>query len=450
MGIAMRYSEFVSVRVWVRNPYNYIRETIEAGVTDVVWDQGILIKRRIDPYKFMQLYYGSQYKWNCMVISGNTATEFDANHSIKKPLATHYAWSYGDNWDRLVKWMANPFQEINKLIITYAPSAGTGLGKAFYTDLSLLQEDYPECEIHIHGIYSYRVMFGLSFKSVDIEPRHTAGRGEIFLPTGNNIKFEQASQHQKWIALMGMRPVDLKIPRNRCIYNIKSALWAAQNFKNTLNIRTRKGADFVPDPDSPQMRIPLRGAGTPFSLGKKIKVNQGDKFLCNMCSLQMDCRFFREGAVCIVPDSEPVELAQFFKTRDSETIINGLGTLLAAQTRRLSKALDAEEEEGALHPETTRIINTLFDRGVKLAKLVDPTLAAAGATRVNLTQNNAVLSGTPQALMASIVDEFVKRGIPRNAITNDMVMKVFQEPESVRQKAIDVAIVEKVNADDDA
>ncbi len=151
--------------------------------------------------------------------------------------------------------------------------------------------------------------------------------------------------------------------------------------------------------------------------------------------------------MCIVPGSEPVELAKFFKTRDSGEIIEGLGTLLAAQTRRLEHALEAEESKGELHPETTKIINTLFDRGVKLAKLVDPALAATGAVRLNLnigdTNNLQINASTPQALMAAIVDEFVRRGIPRENITPEMVMKVFESPEDLKNKAIEAAVVEK-------
>jgi hypothetical protein len=98
--------------------------------------------------------------------------------------------------------------------------------------------------------------------------------------------------------------------------------------------------------------------------------------------------------VCIVPDSESQELAQFFKTRDSETIIEGLGTLLAVQSRRLQVGLLDENAEGELNPEVTKIVNTLFDRGVKLAKLVNPDLASASATKITFNQQT-INASTP-------------------------------------------------------
>jgi hypothetical protein len=43
--------------------------------------------------------------------------------------------------------------------------------------------------------------------------------------------------------------------------------------------------------------------------------------------------------------------------------------------------------------------------------------------------------------MASIVEEFVKRGIKRENITPDMVKAVLEEPEELRARAIDVATI---------
>jgi hypothetical protein len=146
--------------------------------------------------------------------------------------------------------------------------------------------------------------------------------------------------------------------------------------------------------------------------------------------------------VCIVPDSEPQELAKFFKSRDSDTIIDGLGTLLATQANRLDKALESEEVDEKLHPETRKIIESLFDRGVKLAKLLDPKLAAAGAPKFNFNQTT-ITSGTPQALMKAITESFVAQGIPRNQITPEMIMSVFKDPDEMKARAIETAAVEK-------
>src|SRR5690606_39286766 len=41
---------------------------------------------------------------------------------------------------------------------------------------------------------------------------------------------------------LGMRVRDLELPRNRCIFNLRSALWAAENYKETPKFATK----FVP------------------------------------------------------------------------------------------------------------------------------------------------------------------------------------------------------------
>ena len=44
-----------------------------------------------------------------------------------------------------------------------------------------------------------------------------------------------------------------------------------------------------------------------------------------------------------MPGSEPAELAKHFKTRDSDQIIDGLGTLLALQANRLDRGVADEQ-----------------------------------------------------------------------------------------------------------
>jgi len=276
-------------------------------------------------------------------------------------------------------------------------------------------------------------MFGLGFKSVDIMPRETARLGKVFLPSGKEVTHEYAAAEPHWINLLGMKPHELKVPRSRCMYNIRSALWAAENFTEAIRFRT-KGFSHV-DPDDPLKRPPRN---------KQIMVRRnpeqpGDKMLCDICSLQIACKYFRTGAVCIVPDAETTELARYFKNRDSGVIIDGLGTLLATQTRRLEKAMAKEEESKTLSPEVTKIINTLFDRGVKLAKLVDPSLAAAGAPRNNTLNVTQITASTPQELMSQIVNSFAAQGIPADQITQEMIQRVLSDPEGVKQRAIDVA-----------
>lgn len=445
----------MTVEVWLRNPDNYIKEAIEVGHTNFAWDFGVLRKRRLDPYKLCNLYLG-QRPWKAMVFNANGTSLHDNDHDMENPVAVWPTWEYGESWERLIDLIESPvgedykactnpnvplnlrplFGQEHRVMITHLPSAGGLMGMRFYRMLSDLQSEYPDVGLHLHGSYSYRIMFGLDFEIVDTDPRTLAAKNKIILPNGKIVSQAGSTEQPHWIQLMGMNPVELKIPRNRCMFNIKSALWAAEYFQEAVRFK-HKGFQQI-DPNDPTGRPPTSHS----VMVKRKKPTPGDKWLCNMCNLQTVCKFYREGAVCIVPESEPVELARFFKSRDSSTIIEGLGTLLATSSHRLQKAVEIEEETESLNPETRKMINDLFDRGVKLAKLVDPVLAAAGAAKVttnNMTQINAA---NPQELMAAVMDEFVKKGIPRSQVTPEMVLAILETPEESRQRAIDVAAEE--------
>lgn len=448
--------------VWFRNPRNYIREVVEVGALKSIWDFGLLRKGSIDPYKFCSLYYGQSVPWESLVVHSDRVIHIDQEHTQGNPIAVYPRWRYGeDSMDKLESMIEKPVgtrkaytegQKIpeawrpiegqdNRIFLTDLPPVNEDMGRAAIRLLDEIQLDHPEVTFHVHGLYSFRAMFGLNFGSVDCDPRTSAQKGRVFLPTGKEIYNESAFEQPHWVHLLGMRPVDLRVPRNRCMFNIRAQMWAAENFKAAHKIETRQKVNAT-NPYDPFARAPMGKS----IMVRRIRPSEGDKLLCNVCSLQTSCKYFREGAVCIVPGSEAVELAKFFKTRDSDSIIDGLGTLLASQTHRLEKLLETEEVEGKMHPETTKIINTLFDRGVKLAKLVDPSLAAAGAPKVtvNMGDNSTQINqANPQALMAAIVEEFVKKGIPRGDITPEMVMRVFEAPQEVKQRALDVASEEK-------
>lgn len=141
-----------------------------------------------------------------------------------------------------------------------------------------------------------------------------------------------------------------------------------------------------------------------------------------------------------MPDSESAELATYFGTRNSDTIIDGLGTLLQAQSRRLKRAMEFEEKNEMLDPEVTRIIAQLFEQGRKLALLVDPNLAASQKSNFNINlnqQNNTIQASNPQELMAAIVQQLEAKGVPRSQITPDMVRKLLNMGDDERRNAIE-------------
>ncbi len=428
------YPTRMGTEVWMRNPDNYIKECIEVGAMSFAWDYGILRKKSIDPVRFAQLYCGTS-AWKALVIGEQGATLIDNEHDMENPAAVYPVWEFGGRAETLEKLCASnmdPEQE-HRVVIVRPPNGNTNIGRAFYRILQEIQEEYPECIIHVHGLYSYRLLFALGYRSVDVEPRELARMGKVTLPNGKECTYEYAAQEPHWINLLGMKPHELKVPRERCMYNIRSAMWAGEHFNEAIKFKT-KGFTHV-DANDPLKRSPRNKT----IMVRRQPAQPGDKFLCDVCSLQVSCKYFRTGAVCIVPDAEPTDLARFFNSRDSATIIQGLGNLAAVQTRRLEKALQKEHDVDGLSSETTKMINTLFDRMVKLAKLVDPALAGAGAAKTNILNIGSVTADTPQALMAQIVDTFVAQGIPAAEITPAMIQRVMDDPDSIKNRAIDVA-----------
>jgi hypothetical protein len=429
------YCPVVAVEVWVRNPDQCIRECVEEQMETIVWDRGMLVKRSLDPLAMADLYYPITANPRLMVIgtSDQGAIELHRGDTMANPSLTYPVWEYGDE----LAFLEDMMEHEKRIVITQTPSTKIPLGRQFFRYLRDLQEENPDCTLHIHGLYSWRVMFGMGFKSVDVEPRMVASKGRVILPPGRDVPFERAAEMPHWVTLLGMHTGDLRVPRNRCMYNIRSARWAAKYFMTDVKFRTQKQVEIRPEAYTNIDWTPPTGHRI---LTKNLVPADGDKFLCNTCSLQTSCLYFRAGSVCSVPDSEPAELARFFKTRDSDTIIEGLGTLLAANTRRLEKGVDDEEMTGKLDPEVTKIFKHIFDQGVKLAKLVNPALARAGAPNVNFRfQQQIVTASSPQQLMAAAVAELEARGIHRDRITPEMIEELLGDAPSMQQRAIDVA-----------
>lgn len=428
-------------------------------MSQFTWDRGLLKTRGIDLQTFMELYYGQTTPWKAMLIGEQGTSLVDRHNDESDPLAVYPVWVYGDDWENLVELAANPAGDDpwkcsdrhvqpnlrprrgqdHVVVVTYTPPATTAIGKQFYIALSELQKEYPACKIHVHGLYSYRIMFGMEYGSVDVDPRPLAAKGKIVLPNGKEVTVEQAVDFQNWITMFGWSLGDMKVPRNRCLYNIRSAMWAAENFATNVRFRY-KGFEHI-DPDNP-----TRGqrSGRRAIMMRKVRPLQTDKFLCDTCSLQSDCQYFRVGAVCAVPGTDPTALSEFFKTRDAATITEGLLTLMQTEAVRVGEARQAEAQKSEINPEVTKMIDHLFKHGVAVVKLIDPELRPGGA-QGNTTNNNTLIlqSANPQQLMASIVDEFVRRGIPRGEITPEMIMAVVDSPEGLREKAMTTAVAER-------
>lgn len=442
----------MSTEVWFRNPDNYIRELVECGEYRIAWDRGLLVKKNIDPIKHAELYFGKAYPYRLLLVGEQGTAELRSGSTISKPAAVYPTWEYGDDANILEELLAHPigedpaicndvtidsserpvFGQEHRVVVSNIPNATSGPGRGFLKYLKELQEEYPKAILHVHGLYGFKVAFGLGFRAADMEPRTNAQKGKVYLPSGAEVKYEQAAANPKWVTAVGFLPADLAVPRNRCMFNIKSAIWAGQYYNELFNFRTNKTSAPV-DAQTPDSQYQPVVRPSPFTKGTVAK--QGDKFQCNTCSLAPSCNYFREGAVCSVPGSEPVELARMFQSRDSGMIIDGLGTLLAANTRRLESGLREEEALGDRNPEVTRQMSQVFDQGIKLAKLIDPSLRGGPSVQVNVGGGGVasrVAQANPQQMVAAVFRELRAQGVPEEEITADMVTHVLENMSNAR------------------
>lgn len=442
----------MSTEVWFRNPYNYIRELVEVGHLNIAWDRGILVKRGIEPIKFaMTFCSGMDYR--ILTIGNQGSAEYRPGTDWTHPVAVYPTWSYGEDSIILEEMMEHPLGEDeeacnddtvrdderpvlgqpHRVIITDMPNAQSGTGRNFLRYLKILQEDHPECIIHVHGLYGWKTAFGLGFGAADVQPRDAAQKGRVHLPAGQVEKFERVVQKPQWAAALGFKPADLENPKQRCIFNIKSAIWAGEHYTELFKFKTQHGgsvdyqssdADFTPE----ETAVAVRGKAQP-----------GDKQVCDMCSLADKCKYYRSGAVCTVPGAEPVKLAQLFRTRDADQIINGLSMIVGAGAERLERTMQIEEDLGDFDPEVSKMMGQVFDQGVKLAKLLEPQRFSPGSkVQVNVGQGGAasISTANPRELVKNIFRELEAQGIPRENITEDMIkgaMEAMVNPERQHQ-----------------
>jgi len=430
----------MSTEVWFRNPTHYIKECVEVGAVNITWDRGVIVKKKIDPIKHGELYYGSVYPWRYLIISPQGTPEYKFGDKLEKPQAVYPTWSYEhDEFPILEELMAEPISEQSeyteskipyderpvkgqehRVVVTDMPDMRVGPGRAFLRHLKELQEEYPNCILHVHGLYGFKSAFALGFGAADIEVRTAAAHGQVYMPYGKEVNVKNLPKVAKQIHMLGFKTSDLQVPRNRCMFNIKSALWAGEYYDRIFAPVVRRPLSTVPDTTTSDADYSPPEKKSPLPAG--ILVKPTDKRICDTCSLQDRCDYFRSGAVCSVPNAETKSLATYFRTRDSDTIIEGLGTLLAAQTNRAERQMELEQALGELDPAVTSMLSSIFDQGIKLAKLVDPNLRS-GKVQVNVGAGGqaAVLTATPQQLISQVVRELEEQGIPRDKITQEMV-----------------------------
>ena len=393
----------------------------------------MLVKKRIDPVQHAKLYFGEDADVEILAIGTQGTAHLDLQNGLDRPKAVYPTWEYGENFNVLEEMVSSPIGfdadacsaavplderpvvgQPHRVVVTSLPNAQLGANRPFYRNLRELQEEYPDCILLLHGSYSYRVMFGMGFGAADVDPRTDAANGKVNLPNGKTLAYARTVGQLQWVNLLGMSVTDLKVPSERCVFNIKSAIWAGDHFTENLKVKTR--GSVTADPDAPMTLIPVTSS---FRSDKRVEAQEGDMIECDSCSLSDTCKLYREGAVCSVQGTEGNALAKMFQSRDSSKIIDGLGTVLAAQTNRLQRGMESEEEFGELDSEVTKMMNSIFGNGIKLAKLVDPTLSKP-LVQINNGKVSAVAGSSPKELGAAVIAELERQGFTRDQITPQM------------------------------
>jgi hypothetical protein len=433
--------------VWWRNPTQYITELKTAMEFRVLFYRDVLVKRSIDPIKFMSLHFAGQ-PWGLMISETNVTIEY-SSESPEKPIGVYPTFRYGDSMDDVEEAIAHPVGDndelcsdkrvpiaqryvkgqMHRVVITDLPDVRQGPGRHFLSILRELQIEYPACTIHISGTYAMQYMCRMGFKAWDFDPGQDARYGKIILPTGYqvNVNKQPLNAHKKWIDLFGFLPVDMNEPRKRCVFNIRSIRWAADNFAKDIKpvVRYKPGTEV--DTMSPDSEFtPIQNNRT-FWGNKNPVPRVGDKFSCNSCSLARECKYYREGSVCTLPDSEARSLASYFNTRDASTILDGLGLLTADTAQRYQQGRQMEISTEMLDPEVTKLGGALERQATRLAQLIDPNLRSS-KVQVNVGGTAGISVGemSPQAWTAKAISVLEDMGFSRKEITKDMIKGVLE------------------------
>lgn len=429
----------MATEVWFRNPKLYIRQLALHGQDKIVWLRGDLVKKRIEPVHYIKGTYGPSRAWRCLVIATTGAHEYTEKSRDETDFAACYpVWQYGEplqtleilasencandpaSWDDATIdpfYRPKPDQE-HRIVVMDLPPSTSGAGRRFLSDVGEIQESFPDAIIHLTGCWAYSVAFGYGTRSCDLDPHFMTSKNKLVLPNGREIKSENVGQNKMWAHVIGHSAMAEEYEDMDKVlkFNIDSANWAGKFYADNEKFRVRNNItknEFVP----PQSQ-------SHWTSHKLPALQSVDMVTCDTCSRKDNCKYYRAAAICSVPGANVSELAKHFRTRDSDTIIDALGALVALEADRIQEGRENEVEAGNLDPHVTAAINSAFNHGEKLAKLIDPKLRSPKlAVQVNnIGQGDAT---NLRVLAAEAVKTLEASGIPRSEQSTEMIMKAI-------------------------
>lgn len=452
------------VDVWARQAGTVMPEALEEGFRNFTWHIGAAMARKVDPIARLRAY-ALPFSQDCkiMLIDFPGAPEYDLFSSYSKPLAVYPTWTLEDGWPMLERLLKHPVGDeptyyLNKSIqVEHRPVKGQKhrvvvhrTPGPYHQDtvfkLGEMQEKYPEAEIFFSGGSNINYLLDYGLKAADFRPICMVEAqiyARITLPSGKIVKgLEEVldTRYGDWFKLIGITQAELRdnVTGDRRLwprFEFRAIQWARHNWhlvepfvsdqrsRNWQKVLTK---EFIESP-SAGFILPGTRQRVMRRLRKRgIELGEIDKFACDTCILQNTCKLYRKGSVCTVKGAETVSLAESFGTRNARRIIEGLDALLKRQVERLEDQMAGDDgSDPKVSAEVTRQINSVMSNGIKLAKLLDPTLQGS-KVQVNVginagTAQVAVAQADPRQLMSQVVAELEAAGVKREDITADMM-----------------------------
>lgn len=465
----------VPVQVWVRRPWSARQLFTEHPYSRFVFTPADLSRNRLNPDVLLRrmLPPGMDYEYMLLdrraALLHSSARYNDADYEPRR-IPT---WAATEDPDMLLRLCAS--RRYPRIVVGWFPR-GVEVRERNWRVLQFLHRvgaEFPDVKLHLSGSRVFRHMFGLNFSSVDYEPVSEALSHRVVLPNGKLATMSTWPKNMKWIHVLGFSTSELLTKDGRVRFNMMSALWAAEHWRDAepipatsgearktdplgvLSLRAKRqwtplrGSSELrqqfrtpwldpdlfgqtsPDPDEPYaFAEPVIGAEmVPVSHPVEIAGSR-DKILCDSCSLAPKCRVFREGSVCIVSSSPTSRLAESFGTRDTETIKGVLGEILARQVERYERSAvrfrDDDESDITDLKRAKHLMdmeNSLVRSTETFMKILDPSFRESNVPSISSTTMHVY---NPQVLVADVVRQLEASGVARSQLTPEMIQKALE------------------------
>ncbi len=497
--------------VWWRSPHTSRYEIAATGYDKFVYSLRGIRKLGIHPYRSINDFVSSVVDWRMWIVDSQAREAYQYSRETPPnvmgtmhPLRRAPVWSYNDDPDTLTK-LCKAYKRSgwDRIFITGMPRTNN---RYFITGETRVSEKaraydfvhrvgavYPEVILHLHDTTQFRSMFGLNFGAVDFDPSALGAKFVVHLPNGRQAKVgSEAIQKQlKWIHVLGYSLPSLATRKGRIMFNMHSALWAAENYSSeSALVSTRTVARDDPlglfgikpvvqrtnrplhyrllapehDPDKqPQM-------GQADEDGKPVEPycyvqpvtnmplvpvaprhNTGyDKILCDPCSLRYSCRYYRKAGLCILPSSPAAGLARLFATRDAEQIRLALSSVLQHQAARLERVSEVWDAADPTDLETDEVIkrsehqmkleNSLSRGAEAMIKILDPSQRTPSFTPAIDARQIHIYN--PSVLVADVVKRLEAAGVGRKDIDPAMVIEAARDRGMLDEDVDDAEVVE--------